>query len=65
MVSESYVKLASTKARQAHGKAFGGPQKVQALNLSRSEGPKEVLRRFRAQGRKALRDQMKGDVLED
>ncbi len=56
MVSESYVKLASTKAKQAHGRAFGGGNKVHALSLEGSGGPREVLRRYRARGRKALRD---------
>lgn len=61
MVSESYVKLASTRARQAHGRAFGGPLKVQALNLSGSLGPLEVLRRYRSRRRKALQDQLDKD----
>jgi site-specific recombinase XerD len=52
MVSESYVKLASTKARQAHSRAFGGPLKVHALRLGSSSGPAESLRRHRSLHRK-------------
>ena len=61
MVSESYVKLASTKAKQAHGRAFGGGYKVHALNLSGSPGPQEVLKRYRTRHRKALQDQLEED----
>jgi site-specific recombinase XerD len=53
MVSENYVKLASTKARQAHGKAFGTGYRVHALNLADQGGPQTVLKRHRARLRKA------------
>jgi len=43
VVSESYVKLASTGARKAHGKAFGG----QALNLIPVSEMGAVLKQFR------------------
>jgi site-specific recombinase XerD len=52
MVSENYVKLASTKARQAHQRAFGVGLKAHALNLKSSQGPETVLKRFRAITRK-------------
>lgn len=54
MVSENYVKLASTTARQAHRKAFGGPLKVHALDLGSGLGVGSVLRRFRNLTRKGL-----------
>ena len=65
MVSESYVKLASTKARQAHGRAFGAGHKIHALNLDGSWGPREVLKRYRARSRKALQNQMDEDLEAD
>lgn len=52
MVSENYVKLASTKARQAHGRAFGANQAVNALNLGALFGIEAVLKRHRSQTRK-------------
>lgn len=54
MVSENYVKLASTKARSAHRKAFGDRMKVHALNLGVFFGIESVLKRFRDMGRNAL-----------
>jgi integrase/recombinase XerD len=54
MVSENYVKLASTKGRQAHRKAFEEGYKVHALNLGGLFGIESVLKRFRAMDRKAL-----------
>ncbi len=51
MVSENYVKLASTKARQAHGRAFGAGQAVNALNLGALFGIEAVLKRHRARTR--------------
>jgi site-specific recombinase XerD len=56
VVSENYVKLASTKARETHQKAFGNGYKVQALNLSSLGGVEAVLRRFRTRSRKALQE---------
>ncbi|HXW60339.1 MAG TPA: site-specific integrase, partial [Myxococcota bacterium] len=56
MVSENYVKLASTKARTAHQKAFGESSKVHALNLGEFFGIESVLKRFRAMDRRALPD---------
>lgn len=53
-VSENYVKLASTKARQAHGKAFGSGYQVHALNLANGFGIPSVLRMHRERNRKAL-----------
>ena len=53
-VSENYVKLASSKARQAHGKAFGAPHQAHALNLGGWFGVEGVLRRFRENQRKGL-----------
>jgi len=49
MVSENYVKLASTKGRQAHQKAFGSSQQVHALNLGAFFGVESVLKRHRVQ----------------
>ncbi len=54
MVSENYVKLASTKARSAHRRAFEDGSKVHALNLGGLFGIESVLKRFRAMDRKAL-----------
>lgn len=54
MVSENYVKLASTKARQAHQKAFGGGYQVHALQLGGLFGVESVLKRHRYLNRKAL-----------
>ena len=54
MVSENYVKLASTKARQAHRKAFEEGTKVQALRLGGFFGIESVLKRFRALDPQAL-----------
>ncbi|HJT23015.1 MAG TPA: tyrosine-type recombinase/integrase, partial [bacterium] len=54
MVSENYVKLASTKARSAHRKAFEDKMKVHALNLGGLFGVESVLKRFRSLDRKAL-----------
>lgn len=54
MVSENYVKLASTRARSAHRRAFGGSVKVHPLNLGGFFGIESVLKRFRALDRKAL-----------
>ncbi len=54
MVSENYVKLASTKARSAHRKAFEDGTKVHALNLGSLFGIESVLKRFRAINRKTL-----------
>ena len=56
IVSENYVKLASTGARKAHGKAFGGGLKVHALNLALSGGPREVLKRHRTRARKEAQE---------
>src|SRR6185369_224407 len=53
MVSENYVKLASTKARQAHQKAFEGGARVHAINIPKPDGVDTVLRRFRTLRRKA------------
>jgi integrase/recombinase XerD len=57
MVSENYVKLASTKARQAHEKAFGSQLAVRgqalALNLGGLFGIEAVLKRHRALNRKS------------
>jgi site-specific recombinase XerD len=47
MVSENYVKLASTKTREAYKKAFGSGYKVHALKLKSNFGVGSVLRRFR------------------
>jgi site-specific recombinase XerD len=47
MVSENYVKLASTKGRQAHQKAFGAGQYVHALNMGAMFGIESVLKRHR------------------
>jgi site-specific recombinase XerD len=46
-VSENYVKLASTRGRQAHGRAFGAGQQVKALNLGKFFGIESVLKRHR------------------
>lgn len=54
MVSENYVKLASTKARSAHRRAFEGSTKVHPLNLGGLFGIESVLKRFRALDRRAL-----------
>ncbi len=54
MVSENYVKLASTKGRQAHRKAFEEGYKVHALNFGGLFGIESVLKRFRAMDPKAL-----------
>lgn len=54
MVSENYVKLASTKARSAHQKAFEGGYKVHALNLGGLFGIESVLKRFRTLNRRSL-----------
>ncbi len=54
MVSENYVKLASTKGRQAHQKAFGSNQQVHALNLGALFGVESVLKRHRTRVQKAL-----------
>lgn len=54
VVSENYVKLASTKARSAHRKAFEEGLKVHALNLGGLFGIESVLKRHRALSRKAL-----------
>ncbi len=59
MVSENYVKLASTKAQQAHRRAFEGGYRVHALNLVRSVGPQEVLKRFRSRNRKSKAEGLK------
>ncbi len=48
MVSENYVKLASTKGRQAHQKAFGSSQHAHALSLGALFGVESVLKRHRA-----------------
>lgn len=61
MVSENYVKLASTTARQAHRRAFGGGLRVHALKLASSQGVGAVLRRFRSLSRKGLPDNDKED----
>ncbi|HXL73254.1 MAG TPA: site-specific integrase, partial [bacterium] len=53
MVSENYVKLASTKGRQAHQKAFGSSQHVHALSLSTLFGVESVLKRYRARVQKS------------
>jgi integrase/recombinase XerD len=55
MVSENYVKLVSTKTRQAHGKAFGSGYKVHALKLGSLFGIESVLKRFRTMSQRALR----------
>lgn len=54
MVSENYVKLASTKARSAHRRAFGDGSKIHALNLGGLFGIESVLKKFRTINRKAL-----------
>ena len=54
MVSESYVKLASTGARTAHRKAFEKGLQGHALNLGGLFGIESVLKRFRAMDRRAL-----------
>lgn len=54
MVSENYVKLASTKARSAHRKAFEDGFKIHALKLAGSSGIESVLKRYRTIKRKAL-----------
>lgn len=54
MVSENYVKLASTKARSAHQRAFEDGSRAHALNLGALFGIESVLKRFRAMDRKAL-----------
>lgn len=54
MVSENYVKLASTKARQAHQKAFEDGYKVHALKLGGFFGIESVLKRFRTMDLKGL-----------
>ena len=61
MVSENYVKLASTKGRQAHRKAFEDSYKVHALNLESLFGIESVLNRFRTMGRKTLPDKSEND----
>lgn len=48
LVSENYVKLASTKATQAHKRAFGASQVIQHLQVGRTGGAGEVLKRFRS-----------------
>jgi site-specific recombinase XerD len=48
MVSENYVKLASTKARQAHQKAFEPGYQVHALSLADRSSIAIVLKRFRS-----------------
>ncbi|HTA77277.1 MAG TPA: tyrosine-type recombinase/integrase [bacterium] len=53
MVSENYVKLASTRGRQAHQKAFGANLQVHALNLGALFGIESVLKRHRARIQKA------------
>ena len=62
VVSENYVKLASTKARQAHQKAFGANLAVSgqalALNLGGLFGVESVLKRHRQMARKALREDL-------
>lgn len=47
MVSENYVKLASTKAIKAHQKAFPSTWTAMALQLKASEGPGDVLKKLR------------------
>jgi len=47
MVSENYVKLASTKAIKAHQKAFPATWTAMALQLQASEGPGNVLKKLR------------------
>ncbi len=47
MVSENYVKLASTKSREAHQKAFPQTWKAMALQLQTLSGPFEVLKKLR------------------
>jgi len=54
MVSENYVKLASTSTRRAHQKAFGAGFKVHAVNLGEKGGVESVLRRFRTLRRKQI-----------
>jgi len=53
MVSENYVKLASTKGRQAHQKAFGSSQHVHALSLGALFGVESVLKRHRTRVQKS------------
>src|SRR5579859_656837 len=43
IVSENYVKLASTKARDAHRKAFGASTQVHAVRLGPKDGAGSVL----------------------
>ena len=52
MVSENYVKIASTSARRAHNRAFSLGFKTQALNFEQLEGPNTVLKRLRSLRRK-------------
>lgn len=47
MVSENYVKLASTKGIQAHQKAFPSTWKAMALQLQAADGPGAVLQKLR------------------
>jgi site-specific recombinase XerD len=47
VVSENYVKLASTKARDAHQKAFGRGSHALALDLGALYGVQSVLKRHR------------------
>ncbi len=47
MVSENYVKLASTKAQQAHRKAFPVTWTSMALQLQAQDGPASVLKKLR------------------
>ena len=62
MVSENYVKLASTKSQQAHRKAFGVGMKSHALNLKGKKTAHEiVLSRFRSAARKRLSNQSDDD----
>ena len=61
MVSENYVKLASTKGRQAHRKAFEDGYKVHALNFDVLFGIEAVLDRFRASKSKGISRTYKKD----
>jgi integrase/recombinase XerC len=47
MVSENYVKLASTKAIKAHQKAFPTTWTAMALQLQATDGPGDVLKKIR------------------
>ncbi len=53
VVSENYVKLASTKSIRAHQKAFERQFKYHNLNLRKNNGVVEILKKFRSWKRKS------------